>query len=151
MQIFQIKTVHTGSSATLQKSFDSSLQQSFQLPSSLLVLWISSLSWLNVVSGGFLKPHYVTLTVTRGFKKRNLMMCINTSYKIAILVKPGHILQRKRRLLYLPVGFYFSRAVPNNDPLLPPAASVCRQPTCCFQEPPWITELKQSSRRTSSP
>ncbi len=29
------------------------------------------------------------------------------------------------------------------------AASVCRQPTCCFQEPLWITELRQSSRRTS--
>ncbi len=29
------------------------------------------------------------------------------------------------------------------------AASVCRQPACYFQEPPWITESRQSSRRTS--
>ncbi len=27
--------------------------------------------------------------------------------------------------------------------------SCSRQPTCCFQEPPWITELRPSSRRTS--
>ncbi len=25
----------------------------------------------------------------------------------------------------------------------------CRQPACCFQEPPWIAELRQSSHRTS--
>ncbi len=27
------------------------------------------------------------------------------------------------------------------------AASVCRQPTCCFQEPLWMTKLRQNSRK----
>ncbi len=35
------------------------------------------------------------------------------------------------------------------QPTAAAAASVCRQPTCCFQEPPWITESRQSGRWTS--
>ncbi len=48
----------------------------------------------------FLKQHYVTWTITQCFKKRTLMMHINTLHKTAILVKPSHILWRKCPLVF---------------------------------------------------
>ncbi len=50
-----------------------------------------------------LKQHYVTLTVTQCFEKQNLMMHINMLHKTAILVKLGHILQRKYLLVFPPM------------------------------------------------
>ncbi len=47
-----------------------------------------------------LKQHYVTLTATHCFKKQNLTMHVNTLHKTAILVKTGHILQRKCPLVF---------------------------------------------------
>ncbi len=47
-----------------------------------------------------LKQHYVTLTTTPCFEKRNLTMHVNMSHKTAILVKSGHILQRKCPLVF---------------------------------------------------
>ncbi len=47
-----------------------------------------------------LKQHDVTLTVSYCFEKQNLMMHVNTSHKTAILVKLGHILQRKYPLVF---------------------------------------------------
>ncbi len=75
---------------------------------------------------GNLKQHNVTLNATRGFEKRNETMHVNMSHKTAILEKSGYILWRKCRLvsLWCPktslsvCSLLFSRAVPNNDPLL---------------------------------
>ncbi len=41
-----------------------------------------------------LKQHYVTLTATRGFKKRNLTMYVHTSHKTANLVKSSHFMEK---------------------------------------------------------
>ncbi len=106
-----------------------------------------------------LKQHYVTLTATNCFEKQNLMMHVNTSHKTAILVKSGHNLQRKCPpvfpLMFLTIALslcslLFLRSCHQQRPGAAVAASVCRKPTCCFQEPLWITELRQSLYRTSS-
>ncbi len=55
---------------------------------------------------------------------------------------PSHVLQ----LLCLSAAFDLAEL---SQQLPAAAASVCRQPTCSSQEPPWITELRQSSRTTS--
>ncbi len=47
-----------------------------------------------------LKLQSVSLTVTHYFEKQNLTMHVNTSHKIAIAVKLGHIFQRKRLLVF---------------------------------------------------
>ncbi len=47
----------------------------------------------NLRSLMHLKQHYVTLTATRGFEKRNLTMHVNMSHK-TILEKTGHIFWR---------------------------------------------------------
>ncbi len=57
---------------------------------------------------------------------------------------PSDVLQ----LLCLSAVFYLAELSPKTTTAAA-AASVCRQPTCCFQEPPWITELRQSSCTTS--
>ncbi len=57
-------------------------------------------SWTDSLDAQALKQRYETSTATRGFKKRNLTMHINTSHKTAILVEPGHILQRKCPLVF---------------------------------------------------
>ncbi len=69
-----------------------------------------------------LKQQFLTLTATHG-------------YKTAILVKSGHILQRKCPLVS-PLMSYDCSICPKQQPAAAAAASVCRQPTCCFQEPP---------------
>ncbi len=102
-----------------------------------------------------LERHCVTLTETCCFNKRNLAMHVNTSHKTAVLVKPRHILQRKCPLVFPLMSYDCSVCLQPfiqwgcHQQLTAAAASVCRQPTCCFQEPSWITELKQSSRGTS--
>ncbi len=109
--------------------------------------WSSS-HWLPF----YFKQHYVTLTATHCFEKRNLTMHINTSHKTAILVKLVRILQRKCPLVF-PLTFYNCSVCLQPFMLaeLLPATTVCRKPTCCFQEPPWITELRQRNRRTLYP
>ncbi len=60
-------------------------------------LWDNKVYWLTN-GKRCLKQHYVTLTATHCFEKRNQTIHVSTSHKTAILVKPGHILLRKCRL-----------------------------------------------------
>ncbi len=75
-------------------------------------------------NGALLKQHYVTLTTTHCFEKWNLTMRVNTLHKTAILVKPGHILHRKRPLVF---------------PLMSYNCFVCLQPFILAELPPAAT------------
>ncbi len=52
-------------------------------------------------------------------------------------------------VFFLSAAFYLAE-LSQQRPGAAAAASVCRKPMCCFQEPPWVMGLRQSSRRTSS-
>ncbi len=52
------------------------------------------------------------------------------------------------RLLCLSASFILAELSPKTTRCCS-CTSVYRKPSCCFQEPPWITELRQSSCRTS--
>ncbi len=82
-----------------------------RLGNALNALALSTLWGINNLTA--LKQHYVTLTATHCFEKRNLTMHVNTSHKTTILVKSGHILQRKCPLVF---------------PLMFDDCSVCLQP-----------------------
>ncbi len=49
----------------------------------------------TMINRNALKQHYVTLTAAHCFEKRNLTMHADTSHKAAVVVKLGHIFQRK--------------------------------------------------------
>ncbi len=87
--------------------------------------------------------------MTHSCEKWNWKMYVNTSHQTTILVKPDLILQRKCPLVF-PLMFDDCSACLEPFILaeLSPATTQCSfGHACCFQEPPWITELWQSSRK----
>ncbi len=120
----------------------------YQLQTDLVVnkhetCWWSQPSKLHTVA---LKQHNVTLTVTLCLEKLKLNS-VRYVTQNSNFCKPGsHFTEQMSsgfpsdvpQLLCLSAAF-----CPQKQPCAAAAASVCRQPTCCFQEPPWLTEFRQ--------